>query len=223
MTDPAPSSHPDAASQKKARWPALAGLGGLVAAAGVSGALLYGTGAGGNAAACPASRDVAAKIAPFAKGEVAALTVRSDPGPLPDLSFKAPDGAALTLANFKGKTVLLNLWATWCAPCRKEMPALDKLQADLGGADFEVVAINIDQRGGDKPEQFLEETGVKALTRYHDVSARVFSDLKGAGKAFGMPTTILIDKNGCELANLAGPAEWAGPDAFAVVKAALGR
>lgn len=196
---------------------------GLVAAASVAAALLYGTGAGGNAGVCSAARPTAQRIAPAVKGEVAALTVRTDPGPLPDLAFAAPDGAPLTLASMKGKTVLLNLWATWCAPCRKEMPALDKLQAELGGANFEVVSINIDQRGGEKPAKFLDDIGVTRLARYSDVSAKVFSDLKTAGKAFGMPTTILIDPNGCELANLAGPAEWASPDAFAVIRAALAK
>jgi thiol-disulfide isomerase/thioredoxin len=222
MSEPSPSSSHPGPNIRRRRLLPLAALGGLVAT-GLAGALLYGTGAGGNANACAEGRSVAQRIAPLAKGEVAALTVRSEPGPLPDLSFKAPDGAELTLQSFRGRTILLNLWATWCAPCRKEMPALDRLQAEFGGPDFEVVAINIDQRGGDKPTRFLEETGVRNLARYADVSARVFSDLKAAGKAFGMPTTLLIDRHGCEIANLAGPAEWAGPEAFAVVKAALAK
>ncbi len=207
---------------RRRRWPILAGTGAL-ALAGVAAALLYGTGAGGNSGACAASRPTAARLAPFAKGEVAAMSVRPDPGALPNLSFAKPDGAPVTLADFRGRKVLLNLWATWCAPCRKEMPALDALQAQLGGADFEVVSINIDQRGADRPAKFLDDIGVARLVRYADPSARVFSDLKSAGKAFGMPTTILIDANGCELANLAGPAEWASGDAVAFVKAALGR
>ncbi len=215
--------NPSASSVRRSRWPLVAGAFGVVAAAGVAAALLYGTGAGGNAGACAASRETAARIAPLIRGEVAALVARRDPGPLPDLSFQSPDGAPLTLANFRGRTVLLNLWATWCAPCRKEMPALDKLQAELGGPDFEVVSINIDQRGEDRPAKFLNDIGVARLVRYADASAKVFSDLKIAGKAFGMPTTILIDRNGCEIANLAGPAEWASPEAVAVVKAALKR
>lgn len=220
MTEPNPSS---SSANPSRRWRPFAAAFGVVAAAGVAAALLYGTGAGGNAGVCAASRQTAERIAPLIKGEVAALIVGKEPGPLPDLSFVSPDGAPLTLASFKGKTVLLNLWATWCAPCRKEMPALDRLQAELGGPDFEVVSINIDQRGGDRPAKFLDDIGVAKLVRYADASAKVFSDLKGVGKAFGMPTTILIDRSGCELANLAGPAEWASPDAVAVVKAALGR
>jgi thiol-disulfide isomerase/thioredoxin len=119
--------------------------------------------------------------------------------------------------------VLLNLWATWCAPCRKEMPALDRLQAELGGPDFEVVAINIDQRNLDRPGQFLDDIGVTRLVRYADATARVFQDLRAANRAVGMPTTLLIDARGCELAILHGPAEWASDDAMKLVRAALGR
>jgi thiol-disulfide isomerase/thioredoxin len=119
--------------------------------------------------------------------------------------------------------VLLNLWATWCVPCRKEMPALDALQAKLGGPDFEVVAVNIDTRNLDKPKSFLQEVGVAHLTYYSDANAKVFQDLKAVGKAMGMPTTLLIDPNGCEIASLAGPAEWASDDSLRLVSAALGR
>ncbi len=117
--------------------------------------------------------------------------------------------------------MLLNLWATWCEPCRKEMPALDALQAKLGGPDFEVVAINIDTRNTDKPKAWLKDVGIRKLDYYADNSAKVFQDLKSIGKAFGMPTTLLIDPNGCELAALAGPAEWASDDAIKLVTAAL--
>ena len=151
------------------------------------------------------------------------LTAETKAPPVPKAVFVDAAGGKHSIGDFKGKYVLVNLWATWCAPCRKEMPALDKLQAELGGANFEVVSINIDQRGGEKPAKFLDDIGVTRLARYSDVSAKVFSDLKTAGKAFGMPTTILIDPNGCELANLAGPAEWASPDAFAVIRAALAK
>ncbi|MGL4813582.1 MAG: TlpA family protein disulfide reductase, partial [Beijerinckiaceae bacterium] len=108
-------------------------------------------------------------------------------------------------------------------PCKKEMPALDALQAQLGSADFEVVAVNIDTRNAERAPQFLDDIGVKNLVRYTDNSVKIFDDLKAKGKAFGMPTTILIDGNGCELANLAGPAEWASADAIALVKAAVAR
>ena len=119
--------------------------------------------------------------------------------------------------------MLFNLWATWCVPCRKEMPALDELQAKLGGADFEVVAVNIDTRDPEKPRAWLKEVGIERLAYYADPAAKVFQELKQAGKAWGMPTTILVDGAGCEIGTLAGPAEWASEDAIKLVSAALGR
>ena len=101
------------------------------------------------------------------------------------------------------------------------MPALDALQGKLGGANFEVVSINIDTRDTDKPKDWLKSVGVNTLAYYADNSARVFQDLKAIGKAFGMPTTLIVDANGCELASLAGPAEWASDDALKLVTAAL--
>lgn len=172
-------------------------------------------------AACKAAQPLSAALKPLAKGEVAALQIPAEPTRLRDLSFKLPDGRDTTLSAFRGKTVLVNLWATWCAPCRHEMPALDRLQQKFGGPDFEVVAINIDTRNAEKAKAFLDEVGVKSLALYADPTARIFQDLKSVGRAFGMPTTLLLDKDGCELAYLAGPAEWSSPDAFAFVGRAL--
>jgi thiol-disulfide isomerase/thioredoxin len=200
----------------------------LVAAAvvvlGMGAIAVYGPWGTGNSAAreCAAAKSVAQRLAPLARGEVAAVTVASDPKPLPELGFLGPDGAVRTLSSFKGRTVLLNLWATWCAPCRQEMPALDRLQAELGGADFEVLAINIDTRNLTRPKAWLEETGVRRLAYYADPEAKVFQDLRRVGKAVGMPTTLLIDPGGCELALLSGPADWASGDALKLVRAALG-
>ena len=132
--------------------------------------------------------------------------MNKSPKPAVDISFASADGKKLTLADFKGRNVLLNLWATWCAPCRAEMPALDRLQAKLGGADFEVVAVNIDTSRLDRPKAFLDEVGVKNLSRYADSSADSFEALKVAGKALGLPTSLLIGPDGCELAVMAGPA-----------------
>ena len=118
---------------------------------------------------------------------------------LPDLAFEDADGNPKKLSDWRGKTVLLNLWATWCVPCRKEMPALDDLQARLGGKDFEVVAVNIDTRDPEKPKNFLKESNLTRLSYFTDQKAKVFQDLKTIGKALGMPTSILIDANGCEM------------------------
>jgi thiol-disulfide isomerase/thioredoxin len=142
---------------------------------------------------------------------------------LPDLAFVDASGATKKLSDWRGRTVLVNLWATWCVPCRKEMPALDALQAKLGAGDFEVVAVNIDTRDLDKPKTFYEEEGLRRLAFYSDAKARVFQELKAVGRALGMPTTVLVDGHGCEIASLAGPAEWASEDAVRLISAALGR
>ena len=174
----------------------------------------------GDATCAPAAAK-AKTLKPLTHGDVAAVNMASAPLKLPELAFNDSAGKPHTLADWKGRTVLLNLWATWCVPCRKEMPALEALQTKLGGSSFEVVAINIDTRNLDKPKAWLDEVGVKRLAYYADPSAKVFQDLKAIGRAFGMPTTVLIDGNGCELGTIAGPAEWASRDAVTLVEAAL--
>jgi thiol-disulfide isomerase/thioredoxin len=193
-----------------------------IAALGV--AAVYGiAGPGGNGgdAVCAPALATAKRIAPLARGEVAAVNVADTGLRLPALAFKDAGGGAKSLADWKDRVVLLNLWATWCVPCRKEMPALAALQQKLGGANFEVVAINIDTRDPDKPKAWLQQAGVTGLGYYADTSARVFQELKAVGKAVGMPTSLLVDGAGCEIASLAGPAEWASDDALALVRAAL--
>jgi thiol-disulfide isomerase/thioredoxin len=175
------------------------------------------------APSCAAAKSVADRIRPLVKGEIAGVLVSDKQQALPNLAFRSPDGKPMTLSDLRGRMVLLNLWATWCAPCRKEMPALDKLQAELGGADFEVVAVNIDQRNLERPRTFLQEVNVTRLAQYADPSARIFQQLRAVDRAVGMPTTLLIDKEGCELAYLAGPAEWASDEAKAFIRSALGR
>jgi thiol-disulfide isomerase/thioredoxin len=174
-------------------------------------------------AACGPALATAKRIAPLARGEVAAINVADAPRRLPALAFKDAAGADKTLADWQGRVVLLNLWATWCVPCRKEMPALAALQEKLGGPGFEVVAVNIDTRDPAKPVAWLREAGVTRLAYYADASAKVFQELRAAGKAIGMPTTLLVDGAGCEIASLAGPAEWGSGDALALVQAAIGR
>jgi thiol-disulfide isomerase/thioredoxin len=204
------------------RWPLLAGAAAVALGAGTL--ALYGTGGAGNSTQeCDSAKGVVERLAPIARGEVAAVTVPREPKRLPELSFNGPDGTSKTLSDFRGRTVLVNLWATWCVPCRQEMPALDRLQAALGGPEFEVVAINIDTRNLDKPKAWLKEAAIDRLAYYADPGAKVFQDLKRAGKAVGMPTTLLVDPQGCELALINGPAEWASEDALRLIRAALGR
>ncbi len=197
---------------------------GLVGLVGGAAAFYWTGGLAGNAgvAACVGARPATTAMAPLARGEVAAFKVNERPALATSLAFKGPDGRQLTLADFRGRAVLLNLWATWCAPCRHEMPALDRLQEQMGGPAFEVVAVNIDTRHPERADNWLRETGIRHMANYSDRSARIFQDLKVVGRAFGMPTTLLIDANGCELGFIAGPAEWASEDALKLIRAALG-
>jgi thiol-disulfide isomerase/thioredoxin len=181
------------------------------------------TGNAGGEVACRPAVELAKKLAPLAHGEVAAVKIANSPLKLPALAFQDAAGKPLTLEHWRGRTVLLNLWATWCVPCRKEMPALDALQQRLGSPDFEVVAVNIDTRDPDKPKAFLKELGISKLAYYADSTAKTFQDLKAIGRAFGMPTTLLVDRQGCELGTIAGPAEWASDDAVKLIQMALGK
>ena len=172
---------------------------------------------------CPASSaQLSARLAPLARGEIAALAVDKNPRPAARIAFDGPEGAKLTLADFRGRAVLLNLWATWCAPCRAETPALDRLQAKAGDKDFEVVAVDVDTTRLDRPKAFLDGLGVKALTRYADPSGDALDAMRAAGKALGLPTTLLIDAAGCELGAVAGAVKWDSPDALKVVEALKG-
>jgi thiol-disulfide isomerase/thioredoxin len=197
---------------------AIVGLGTLAAVYGVVGASRN-----AGASTCQPALDAARRMAPLAHGEVAAVKVADEALKLPELTFRDASGQTKSLADWRGRTILLNLWATWCVPCRKEMPALDALQQKLGGPDFEVVTVNIDTRNLEKPKTWLREVGIEHLAYYSDASAKVFQELKSVGKAIGMPTTLLVDPNGCELASLAGPAEWASDDGLKLVSTALGR
>lgn len=194
-------------------------IGGALGYFAIHGLSLKGTPSGDPA--CRAAVDVARRIAPLAHGEVAALTMATAPLRLPDLAFEDGSGKQRKLSDWRGKTVLVNLWATWCVPCRREMPALDKLQARLGGTNFDVVAINIDTRDPEKPKNFLKEAGLTRLDYFTDQKAKVFQDLKSIGRALGMPTSVLVDGQGCEIATIAGPAEWASEDALKLIRAAL--
>ena len=170
----------------------------------------------------PASNALAARLAPLARGDAAAVTVASEPRAAMALAFERPDGSKATLADFRGRAVLLNLWATWCVPCRAEMPALDRLQAAKGGKDFEVVAVNVDTARLERRGAFLDGIGVKALARYADPSGDAFETLRKDGKALGLPVSLLIDKDGCEVGAVTGPLKWDSADAAALIGALKG-
>ena len=130
------------------------------------------------------------------------------PRQIPGLQFQDGAGRARSLADFRGRLVLLNIWATWCAPCREEMPTLDRLQAKLGGPGFEVVALSIDQQGAAVVRKFFDEVGIKSLQLYVDPSAQAGFKLA----TVGVPTTLLVDRTGREIGRRAGPAKWDAPE-----------
>jgi len=171
--------------------------------------------------ACAGAVSAAQRLAPLAHGEVAAFAVAEQALRVPDLAFRDAGSGERHLSQWRGRTVLLNLWATWCVPCRREMPALNTLEQKLGGPNFEVVAVNIDTRDPNKPREWLKESGIDKLGYYADPSAKVFQILKTVGRAAGMPTTLLVDPRGCEIGTMAGPAEWASEDGIRLVSAAL--
>ncbi|NJM31488.1 MAG: TlpA family protein disulfide reductase [Rhizobiales bacterium] len=153
----------------------------------------------------------------FSNGALAAFLVKSERPAAAELQFKDGAGKPLKLSDWKGRIVLINLWATWCAPCRKEMPSLAELQKQLGGPDFEVVAISVDRKGAEASAAFLQETGADRLKLYVEPTAKVLNDLQ----AIGLPVTVLVDRSGREIGRLLGPAEWASPEAVELVKAAV--
>jgi len=171
---------------------------------------------------CAEKADRAKAVTAAATGQVAAMMPADPPQSLADLAFNSPDGKPMTIADRAGKTVLLNLWATWCAPCRAEMPALDALQKHAGGEDFEVIAVNVDTGDDIKPKKFLQETQVASLGFYRENTLGLFEDLKRRGLALGLPVTLLIDEEGCLLSNMNGPAEWSGDDARRLIDVARG-
>src|SRR5437660_2700459 len=155
-------------------------IGAVIGFAGVYGIGGLKRGAAGDPG-CRGAVDLARRLAPLAHGEVAALTMATAPLRLPDLAFEDAEGRRKKLSDWRGRTVLVNLWATWCVPCRKEMPALERLQTNLGGPDFEVVAINIDTRDPEKAKDFLREANLNRLSYFSDQKAKVFQDLKSVG------------------------------------------
>ncbi|NOT71165.1 MAG: TlpA family protein disulfide reductase [Hyphomicrobium sp.] len=174
-----------------------------------------------NAPSAPARVEKAAQDAAQARsepktGQMAAFVTKKTPEALPDIAFNDASGKQIKLSDFKGRAVLLNLWATWCAPCREEMPSLDRLQVALGSDKFEVVALSIDRQGVEASKKFLDEVKAKALKLYVDATAKQGTALK----IVGMPTTILIGKDGLEIGRLAGPAEWDSEDAKKLIDAA---
>jgi thiol-disulfide isomerase/thioredoxin len=169
--------------------------------------------------ALPPEPDTTVSDAESTASDKPAFTSLETPRPLPQLSFVNGGGAAMLLSDLHGRIVLLNIWATWCAPCRKEMPALDRLHAKMGGAAFVVVPLSIDRQGLEVVERFYRDLGLKSLGIYLDKSG----DAAHVINSLGVPTTLLIDREGQELGRKLGPAEWDGLEMIALIEGYLGQ
>ncbi len=154
---------------------------------------------------------------PAARGEMAKFVFHKTPKAVPDLAFSDGNNNALSITQWKGRVVLLNLWATWCAPCLREMPDLDRLQRLLGSKTFEVLALAVDQAGIKGASRFYKKTGLKHLRLYVDAKARAANRLR----VRGMPTTLIIAPDGREIARFEGPAKWDGRDAIGLMRAVI--
>jgi thiol-disulfide isomerase/thioredoxin len=203
-----------------ARQAVFAAIG--VAALGITGAVWLSNGAG-SGATCAAQPEMAAAIDAVAIGELAALTPTAGGRAYGDMEFVDDTGRPVTLKDYAGPKYLVNFWATWCVPCREEMPALNALAARYDTDDFMVVPINLDlgDDGVLKAQKFLDDAELTNLPLFADPTFSAFDRLKANGVAIGLPATLLLDEEGCEIAVLQGPAEWDAEDAHNVVDALL--
>ncbi len=169
---------------------------------------------------CEKSFETNSRLKQYAKGEVAKFELSEKPVFLGGIGFDDESGSRVTLADWRGRVVLFNLWATWCGPCRKEMPILNKLQSNIGDAEFEVVPVSVDRGNNAKARAFYKQYDLDALRLFSDGTTKIFTLLQKSGLVLGLPTSILIDKNSCALGTLKGAAEWDSDDARALMRAA---
>ena len=155
----------------------------------------------------------------LAAGPPAKFVEHGRPKPVADVAFVDEAGAPQALSDFYGRFVLLNIWATWCGPCVREMPTLDRLQAQLGSDRFQVLALSIDRAGVAPVRTFYDKVGIERLSIFVDSSGQAARDLS----ALGLPTTLLISPDGLEIGRLIGPAEWDAPEVVAYLQELLRR
>jgi len=170
------------------------------------------------AGANPVLADDADIILPLLAGDMKKLAVHDAPQATSNAAFQlADDKGTATLADYKGKYVLVNFWATWCAPCRKEMPHLSELQKEFGGDDFEVLTIATGRNSPEGIIKFFSDIGITNLPRHQDPKQALASQMA----IFGLPITVLVDPEGREIARLRGDADWASDSAKAVIKSLI--
>lgn len=159
-------------------------------------------------------------LAKYARGSLGKLLVAREPRAVADdASFSNVKGERHTLADWKGKVVLVNVWATWCGPCKLEMPSLDRLQGKMGGPNFTVLAVSVNRDGVGKPQAFFQENKITNLEVLNDETSQFTSKMK----AGGLPATVLLDREGREIARILGPAEWDLEEALSMIREAVGR
>ncbi len=213
MTD---TQSPRPGATSRVRLWVILGLAGLAVA--IAAWVMLGN--AGQAKECPVQAEEAAAIGDAAVGELAALNGTGEGRGYATMAFRDADGTAMTIADFKGKALLVNFWASWCVPCREEMPALDALATKYNSDAFMVLPINLDigEGGLEKAKGFLDANGFANLPLYADNTFAAFERLKQQAVAVGLPATLVLDENGCELAVLQGPAHWDTPDGEAVIE-----
>jgi len=168
----------------------------------------------GAANAEPLSAEARADLSDLREGSLTKLILHDAPKPLIDTPFRDADGGEVRLADFAGRIVVVNFWATWCPPCRHEMPSLDRLAEAMAAEDVEVVTISNDIGGPEKPIAFFAETGLDTLAVYHDPARQMARE---AG-ILGLPVTLVLDREGREIGRLVGDAEWDSPSAQAILR-----
>ena len=184
--------------------------------------LWLGNGGTPQATECPVQADRAAKIDAAAIGQLAAMNGTGQGRGYADLAFTDAAGKPMTIADFAGKKLLVNFWASWCVPCRAEMPELDALAAKYNSDTFMVLPVNTGETTAGKAASFLAENNWPNLPLYIDPKFAAIERLKTTAVSIGLPATILLDEKGCELAVLQGPASWNSPDGHNVIEALLG-
>ncbi len=217
MSEPAPNPAPRLNVRR------VLALAAISAALALTLTLYIGNASAPKATECPVQSGPAGAIDAAAVGMLAALNGTGEGRGFADLSFTDADGNPVTIADFRGRNLLVNFWASWCVPCREEMPELEAIAARYNGEDFLVLPISLDSGEGGlaKARTFLAEGGWPNLPLYADTTFRVFDRLKTEGVALGLPATLLLDENGCELGVLQGPAAWDSQDGYNVIDALL--
>ncbi|MEH6476383.1 MAG: TlpA disulfide reductase family protein [Sneathiella sp.] len=152
-------------------------------------------------------------------GEMKNVVIHEIPKPLADFSFKDAEGKTHQISDFKGKVVLVNFWATWCGPCREEMPSINRLQGEMASDNFTVLAISQDLQGIERVQKFLKSLDIENLAALNDKTVK---SGRAAG-VFGLPATLLLNRNGLEIARLVGPAEWDTDEAKRLIQTVIDR